>query len=360
MKKTALNEIHHQLGAKMVEFAGFEMPIQYKGLSLEHAAVRNDVGLFDISHMGEILVTGPNARNFINRITTNDITRVVDGQCQYSVCCYEDGSVVDDVITYQFSPEKYLVVVNAANIEKDYHWFMDNKISGVDIINKSDDYAQLALQGPMACPVLQKLTFTPMNQLYTFRFTHTQIAGNDAIISRTGYTGEDGFEIYCDPENAKPIWEAIMEAGDDANIQPVGLGARDTLRLEMAYSLYGHEISEKINPLEARLQWVVKFNKDDFIGKKALEKIKQDCPARQLVGIQMTGKGIAREGYEVYFKDEKVGVVTSGTHSPTVGAPIALALIEAYAANTAKKLQVKVRDKLIATDIVSLPFYKKS
>lgn len=360
MKKTPLNQIHHDLGAKMVEFAGWEMPIQYSGVTAEHKAVRTRAGLFDISHMGEIFVTGPNAREFINYITTNDISRVVDGQCQYSVCCSENGGVVDDVITYQFSPEKYLVVVNAANIEKDYIWFMDNKMSGVDIINRSDDYAQLALQGPMACPILQKLTNTPLSQLYTFRFTHTQLAGVDAIISRTGYTGEDGFEIYISRDKASIVWEAIMEKGAASGVEPVGLGARDTLRLESAYSLYGHEIKEDINPLEANLSWVVKLTKDKFMGKDSLLKTKEECPARQLIGLQLIGRGIAREGYEVYSQDKKVGHITSGTFSPTLDAPIGLALIEAESANTQDKFEVKIRDKMIEAHKVSTPFYKRS
>ncbi|HBF14005.1 MAG TPA: glycine cleavage system aminomethyltransferase GcvT [Deltaproteobacteria bacterium] len=361
LKRTPLYEFHKKLGAKMVEFGGWEMPVQYTGVIEEHNAVRTRAGLFDISHMGEIMVSGKDAKKFVNYVTTNNLDRIGDGRCQYSVCCYEDGGVVDDVITYQITPFKFLIVVNASNTDKDYDWFVAHKGDfDVSIENLSSEYYQLALQGPLAEGILTPLVSMPLYRLATFQFCETILRGKKIILSRTGYTGEDGFEIYGAWGDAPYVWQTLLETGKTYGLTPIGLGARDSLRLEAALSLYGHEIDKTINPFEARLSWVVKLDKEDFIGKEALTQIHKNGCQRKLVGLDMIDQGIPRQGYPVYAGDQKVGAVTSGTFSPTLQKPIGLALVEKTHATEGNTLQIEMRGQKRAAKVVGLPFYKKS
>ncbi|MDO8519302.1 MAG: glycine cleavage system aminomethyltransferase GcvT [Deltaproteobacteria bacterium] len=361
LKRTPLFEIHKKLGARMVEFGGWEMPVTYpEGVLAEHRRVRSGVGLFDICHMGEILVTGAGAEDFINHITTNDIRKIEDGGCQYAACCYDNGGVVDDIISYRYNTEKYLVIVNASNTEKDFDWFQKNTPAGVKVENVSPQYCQLALQGPVADKVLQPLVNIPLDRLGYYRFAETKFSGKTQIIlSRTGYTGEDGFEIYGPWNEAPRLWEALMEAGRPFEIAPIGLAARDTLRLEAAYSLYGHEISDSINPLEARLGWIVKLDKKEFIGKETLRKISEEGVKRKIVGLEMVDAGISRQGFEVFHEDRKIGAVTSGTFSPALERAIALCLIDAAHAAVGTELAVQVRKQRLKAKVIPLPFYKR-
>ncbi len=359
LKRTPLYEVHKKLGARLVEFGGWEMPVQYAGVMEEHRAVRERVGLFDISHMGEIFVTGEKAQEFINYLTTNDIRRISDGGCQYATCCYDNGGVVDDVISYQYNPKKYLVVVNASNTDKDFEWFQKQNQFGVKIENKSPEYCQLALQGPLATKVLAKVMDVSFNALKYYSFCETKLQGKNIILSRTGYTGEDGFEIYGAATDALFLWETLMSAGKEEGIASIGLAARDTLRLESAYSLYGHEISDTINPLEARLGWVVRLDKLDFIGKKSLERIKTEGIKRKIIGIEMIEAGVPRQGYKIFVGDKEVGVVTSGTFSPTLQKGIALALVDAKETSDSGELTIMVREQKRKVRYVPLPFYKR-
>lgn len=360
LKKTPLNDWHRAQGARMVEFGGWEMPVQYKGVIEEHLAVRQGVGLFDISHMGEIFVEGKQARDFINFITTNNIGRIGDGQCQYACVCYDDGGVVDDVISYQYNPEKYLVVVNASNTQKDFEWFASHsKNFEVALEDRSSLYCQFALQGPKAADVLQKLVSFELTHLKPFHFIETKVAGHRVICSRTGYTGEDGFEIYGASEESAPLWAALLEAGKPLGIEPIGLAARDTLRLEACYSLYGHEIARDINPYEAGLGWAVKLDKPKFIGQEALTAIKKNGAARTLVGLEMVDSGIPRQGYSVCKDGVAVGQITSGTFLPTRKTAVGLALVDRVKAGGAPELAVEMRGQKRKAKVVSLPFYKR-
>lgn len=359
LKRTPLFENHKKLGARLVEFGGWEMPVQYKGVIDEHTTVRKAVGLFDVSHMGELFVTGDNAGRFINHIITNNIERIGDGQCQYTAACYDHGGVVDDLIVYQFNPQKYLIVANASNIDKDFEWLQKNQKFDVTLENKSDQFSLLALQGPKAEQVLKSLVDLDLTQLKSFSFKETIIKGCATIVSRTGYTGEDGFEIFVGADKAPEIWDLLLNKGGDYGIQPIGLAARDTLRLEASYSLYGHEITENINPLEARLGWVVKLDKTEFIGKKALQEAKDQGLKRQLVGLEMIEPGIPRDGYEIFNQEEKIGVITSGTFSPTLKKGIGLALIQKEFAKEGSQLLVQIRHKKQKARVVKLPFYKR-
>lgn len=358
LKQTSLTNLHQELGARIVPFAGWDMPVQYKGVIEEHLSVRKQAGLFDVSHMGEIFVTGVGARDFIQNIITNNITKIGNGQCQYSACCYEDGGVVDDVIVYQFNAEKFMIIVNAANVEKDFSWMQKNKQKNVQIENKSHVFSLLALQGPKSPQILQPLVDADLYQLKYFSFCETLFGQHEVILSRTGYTGEDGFEICCAWDSGPEIWQQILKAGQGFGIQPIGLAARNTLRLEAAYSLYGHEISESINPLEANLGWVVALDKAQFIGKKALQKTKSEGAKRKLIGLEMVGKGIARDGYKVFGLDGEVGYVTSGSYAPTLQKSIALALVDA-GLGTGIELFVQVRNQKLQARIIKLPFYER-
>jgi len=363
LKKTPLNAIHKQAGARMVDFGGWEMPVQYRGVIEEHLAVRNAAGLFDVSHMGEIKVSGPGALAFIQELATNDASTLENGQVQYSALCYPHGGVVDDVTLYRFDAEHYLFCVNASNTDKDFAWMeevlADGDFSGVSLHNVSDDFAQLALQGPAAETILAQLTDRALADIGYYRFYEGLVAGVPTLISRTGYTGEDGFELYFAPDAAESLWNALMDAGSDDGLVPVGLGARDTLRLEMKYALYGHELSTEITPLEAGLGWITKLDKPSFVGREALLKMKAAGVPRRLVGFAMTEPGIPRADYPVFAEGRQVGVVTSGTMSPSLRVGIGLALVETACAAIGTPLQIGIRNRRVGAKVEKTPFVKK-
>ncbi|RMF46634.1 MAG: glycine cleavage system aminomethyltransferase GcvT [Deltaproteobacteria bacterium] len=363
MKKTPLNRIHRELGARMVDFGGWDMPVQYSGVIDEHLATRGAAGLFDVSHMGEIEVRGEKALDFIQELTINDASKMVDGQVQYSAMCYPHGGVVDDVTLYRFAADRWLFCVNAANIDKDFDWmrqvFGQGDYPGVDLVNRSEEFAQLALQGPKAETILAKLTQTDLKAIAYYRFAEGQVAGTPTIISRTGYTGEDGFELYFAAGAAESMWQAVMAAGEPEGLKPCGLGARDTLRLEMKYALYGHEISAEISPLEAGLGWITKLDKPSFVGRDALVKQKEAGVPRRLAGLVMTQPGIPREGYPVYDGDRQVGVVTSGTMSPSLKIGIALALVTPECSGVGKELTIGIRSRKVGCRVAKTPFVRK-
>ncbi len=356
--RTPLHAAHLRLGARMVEFAGWDMPVQYAGLIEEHEAVRGAVGLFDVSHMGEVVFRGPRALAALQAIFTNDLSKVADGQAQYGCLCREDGGIVDDVVIYRRSAEDLLVCVNAANRQKDFEWLKAHA-NGADVRNESDDWAQVALQGPKALAVLRKLTGADLDAIKTYRHAPGSVAGITCLIARTGYTGEDGFELFCPAAQAEKLWDALMAAGKPEGIQPAGLGCRDTLRLEMAYRLYGSDMDDDATPLEAGLAWVVKFDKGDFIGRAALQKQKEQGLARKLVGFQLTEPGIARHGHPVVHEGQTVGVVTSGTRSPTLKTSIGLAYVPPALAAEGSALAVEIRGKPVAAVVVKTPFLSR-
>lgn len=354
LRRTPLYEEHKNLGARLVDFAGWEMPVQYEGVKAEHAAVRERCGLFDVSHMGEVVFRGPDAEAAVQRLVTRDVARMEVGQAGYCAVCYESGGTVDDVLVYR-REEDYLVVVNAANREKDVAHFRENTADlDVEITDESDDWALLALQGPEAVELLQRFTDTDLAAVRYYRFVAGEVEGAPAILSRTGYTGEDGFEIYARPDSAPAVWRRLIESG----AAPVGLGARDTLRLEAGMSLYGNELSAEITPLEAGISFAVHLDKEPgFIGQEALRRQKDEGLARRVVGFEITGRGIARHEHPVTAEGEEVGHVTSGTHSPTLGKAIGLALVPAGVEDS---FEVVIRGKSVGARVVSLPFYKRN
>lgn len=361
LKRTPLFDSYTQYGGKTIDFGGWELPVQFSGIKGEHEAVRTKAGLFDVSHMGEILVSGPNSLEFLQNLLTNDISKIKDGQAQYTAMCYPDGGTIDDLLTYRFDENHYMLVVNASNIEKDFEWMQKQSIEGITLENVSDQYALLALQGPLAETILQRMTDAPLSDIKPFRFQQdVRISGHTALISRTGYTGENGFEIYASPEAAIALWEEILKEGEADGLLPVGLGARDTLRFEACLALYGQELSKNISPLEAGIGFVVKLQKDGFIGKDALAAQKENGVPRKLIGIEMIDKGIPRTGYPVYVNDRKIGEITTGTQSPTLKKNIGLALIEAEFAGTGKEFEVEIRNKRLKAESVETPFYKRS
>jgi len=360
MKKTPFYEIHKKLGAKIVEFAGFYMPIQYEGIISEHKKVRESVGVFDVTHMGEIEIRGKNALNFIQKITTNDASKLVEGKVQYSSMCYSDGGIVDDLLVYHCG-SYYMLVVNASNKDKDFNWMLDNKIDDVEIIDKSDEVSLLAVQGPNSLKVVQKIIDVDITDLKYYHFLRGKVAGIPAIISRTGYTGELGFELYFDSsiESAETIWNALFDAGKEFNIAPIGLGARDTLRLEMGMCLYGNDIDNTTNPLEAGLGWITKFDKGDFIGKDILLKVKNEGLKRKLVGFIINDKLVPRHGYDINVNGAKVGNVTSGTFSPILNYSIGMGYVNIEYADEGKNIDIIIRNKPIKATITKPPFIKK-
>jgi len=362
LKKTPLNSAHKSLGGKMVDFGGWEMPVQYPaGVIEEHMRTRSAVGLFDVSHMGEIWIEGPDAIKFVNQLTTNDVTKLVDGQAHYSALLNESGGVIDDLLVYRFAEERLLLVVNAGTTEKDWAW-ISAKASDFDVVarNASADYCQIAIQGPKAIEVAKKLTETDLESIKYYHFREGAFAGFPSIISRTGYTGEDGLEIYSGAENAERIWNLLIENGSAHGILPCGLAARNTLRLESAMSLYGHELGEDISPLEAGLSWICKMDKESFIGKEALAAQKERGLARNLIGFEVTGKGIARDGHEVRCDGKTIGVVTSGSPAPFLKKNIGLAFVEKEFAEIGRNISIDVRGKEVEAVIVPTPFYKRS
>ncbi len=360
MKTTVFNSIHKKLGAKMVEFAGFEMPVQYHSIIEEHKAVRNSVGVFDVSHMGEVLVKGEKALDFVQKITTNNASKLSPGKVQYSAMCYENGGIVDDLLVYRIAEDEFMLVINASNIEKDFNWMKKNLIDGAELINASDEFSLLAVQGPNSRATLEKLIEKPLDIEY-YRFTYGNIAGVEMLISRTGYTGELGYELYFkgNEEDAEKVWNAIFDAGKEFDIKPAGLGARDTLRLEMGFCLYGNDIDETTNPLEAGLGWITKLKKGDFIGRDALLKIKQDGLKRKLVPMIFDGKVFPRHGYELVKNGDKIGKITSGTVSPILNKPIALGYVAVEYANEGEEISALIRNREFPAKITKLPFVEK-
>lgn len=360
-KRTVLYEEHKKLGAKLVEFAGWEMPVQYTGVTDEHLSVRNAAGLFDVSHMGTFEISGTGAAAFLDYLTPGNMSGLALGRAQYSLLLKDDGTIVDDVIVYRLETDKFLMVVNASNREKDFDWIKGHLSGKTGLADLSDKYTLLALQGPKAAHILNRLVTESIDNLKTFHLKKAEIKGiGEVVIARTGYTGEDGFEIFAPAESAPHLWRVLLETGRDCGIKPAGLGARDTLRLEMKYTLYGHEISEETNALEAGLRWVIKFDKRaDFIGKEALQKIDSAGLRRKLVGFKMLGKGIPRHGYEVKHNGKTAGTVTSGTFSPSLGIPIGIAYVNTDLAKIGAKISVDIRGKEWLAEVVKTPFYQK-
>ena len=360
MKKTALNSIHKGLGAKMVPYAGFEMPVSYAGVNEEHQNVRENLGVFDVSHMGEFLISGPNALALIQNLTTNDASKLVDGKAQYSCLTNHEGGIIDDLIIYRFNSEKYLLVVNASNIEKDWNWIAENNTVNADIKDISDEYSLLAIQGPKSIEAMQALTPIDLNAIKFYNFEVGEFAGaENVIISATGYTGSGGFEIYFKNEEAPEIWKRVLEAGKNFGIQPIGLAARDTLRLEMGFCLYGNDIDEETTPIEAGLGWITKFNKS-FKGDEVLKKQKEEKPSRKLIGFVLSEKGIPRKGYSIIDEQgEEIGVVTSGTMSPSTGKAIGMGYVKLEHAKEGTPIKIQIRKKSVAAEITKPPFYKK-
>ena len=354
--RTPLYDAHLRAGARMVEFAGWEMPVQYAGLLDEHEAVRNHVGLFDVSHMGEVIFRGPKALGALQAIFTNDLSKVAEGQAQYGCLCRPTGGIVDDVVIYRRGAEDFLVCVNAGNRQKDFEWLAGHA-GDAEVRNESDEWAQLALQGPKAAQLLQRLCDLNLSLIKTYRFAQGIVAGCPCLVARTGYTGEDGFELFCRPGDAVKLWDTLLEAGQPEGIQPSGLGCRDSLRLEMAYRLYGSDMDDDATPLEAGLAWVVKFDKGDFIGRAALLKQKEAGLSRKLVGFQLTQAGIARHGYPVVQDGRPIGVVTSGTKSPSLGTAIGLAYVPPALAAEGSTFAVDIRGRPVAATVVKTPFH---
>ncbi|WP_173916166.1 glycine cleavage system aminomethyltransferase GcvT [Halobacillus sp. Marseille-Q1614] len=363
LKRTPLFDEYQKQGAKTIDFGGWDLPVQFSSIKKEHEATRKKAGLFDVSHMGEVLVEGEGSLAFLQKMLTNDISKLEKGKAQYTIMCYEDGGTVDDLIVYMLDENNYLLVVNAANREKDVDWLKSHQEEKVTITDVSDDYVQLALQGPHAEKTLQQLTNEDLSSIKFFRFLQdVSFKGvkDKAIVSRTGYTGEDGFEIYLPSASGPDLWQAILEAGAEYGVQPVGLGARDTLRFEANLALYGQELSAEISPLEAGLGFAVKLKKEeDFIGKEALKKQKEEGLSRKLVGIEMIDKGIPRTGYQVFDGDKEVGFVTTGTQSPTLGKNVGLALLNTKYTEAGTEVEVQVRKRKLRAKVVPTPFYKR-
>lgn len=363
LKRTPLFHAYETFGAKTIDFGGWELPVQFSSIKEEHEAVRTKAGLFDVSHMGEVDVKGQDALPFLQRLLTNDVSKLTDGKALYTAMCYEDGGTVDDLLVYQKEKNHYLLVINASNIEKDVDWLL--KHQGEDdvlIKNISDQTALLALQGPLAADIIKEVAGEEVTSLKPFTFlSKAEVASKEVLVSRTGYTGEDGFEIYCQSEDAVHIWSALLEAGQPKGLIPCGLGARDTLRFEARLPLYGQELTKDISPLEGGIGFAVKTDKEaDFIGKAALKKQKEEGLKRKLVGIEMIDKGIPRTDYPVFSGEKQVGIVTTGTQSPTLKKNVGLALIETSAAELGTEVEVQVRKKRLKAKIVATPFYKRA
>lgn len=360
IKKIALNDLHESLGGKMVPFAGFNMPVRYSSDKEEHMQVRESVGVFDVSHMGEFLLEGPNALDLIQKVSSNDASSLVDGQAQYSCLPNEEGGIVDDLIIYRMGEEKYFLVVNASNIEKDWNWISKHNTDGVKMTNLSDEYSLFAVQGPKAVETLQKLTDIDLSGIKYYTFQIGELAGvSEVIISATGYTGAGGFELYIKNKDAEAIWKKVFEAGEEFGILPIGLGARDTLRLEMGYCLYGNDITDTTSPLEAGLGWVTKFTKD-FVNSDSLARQKEEGVTRRLIGFVMEDKGIPRGEYEITDADgNQIGEVTSGTMSPCMGVGIGLGYVKVGHHKSDTEIFIKVRNKSLKAVVTKLPLYKK-
>ncbi|NJW52554.1 glycine cleavage system aminomethyltransferase GcvT [Salinimicrobium oceani] len=359
MKNTALSSTHIDLGAKMVPFAGYNMPVSYEGVNAEHETVRKAVGVFDVSHMGEFLITGENALELIQKISSNDASKLTDGKAQYSCMPNNTDGIVDDLIIYRFNAEKYLLVVNASNIEKDWNWISQHNTMDATMRDLSDEYSLLAIQGPKAAEAMQSLTDVNLSEIKFYTFEVAPFAGvENVIISATGYTGSGGFEIYCKNDDVKRIWDRVFEAGAEFGIKPIGLAARDTLRLEMGFCLYGNDIDDTTSPIEAGLGWITKFTKD-FINSEALKEQKEQGPKRRLVGFELNERGIPRQGYEIVDDNGKViGNVTSGTMSPSLEKGIGMGYVATAYATPGSKINIQIRKKALPATVVKMPFYK--
>jgi glycine cleavage system T protein (aminomethyltransferase) len=360
MKNTALTETHEALGAKMVSFAGYNMPVSYEGVNSEHETIRNGVGVFDVSHMGEFLIEGPNALNLIQKVTSNDASKLIVGKAQYSCLPNETGGIVDDLIVYRIKDETYLLVVNASNIEKDWnHISRYNESFQADMKDISEGYSLLAIQGPKAVEAMQSITSVELSAIKFYNFVVGDFAGIEhVIISATGYTGSGGFEIYCKNSEVKQIWDKVFEAGADFGIKPIGLAARDTLRLEMGYCLYGNDITDETSPFEAGLGWITKFTKD-FVNSEQLAREKEHGPKRKLIAFELDDRGIPRQGYDIVDRQGKtIGVVTSGTMSPSMGKGIGLGYVPKVFSEIGSKINIQIRKNAVPASIVKLPFYK--
>lgn len=359
MKNTALTATHEALGAKMVPFAGYNMPVQYEGVTIEHQTVRDGVGVFDVSHMGEFLIEGPHALELVQKVTSNDASKLTVGKAQYSCMPNEDGGIVDDLIVYRVKDNTYLLVVNASNIEKDWNWIHSKNDVGADMKDISEAYSLLAIQGPKAVEAMQSLTSHDLSAIKFYTFEVGDFAGiENVIISATGYTGSGGFEIYCKNEEVQQIWDKVFEAGADFGIKPIGLAARDTLRLEMGYCLYGNDIDDTTSPIEAGLGWITKFSKE-FTNSEALEAQKQHGTTRKLIAFELDERGIPRQGYDIVDGNGNIiGNVTSGTQSPSLGKGIGMGYVATVFTKVGSKINIQVRKKAIPATVVKLPFYK--
>lgn len=361
MKNTAFLKMHEAMGAKIVPFAGYNMPVQYEGVIAEHETVRKSVGVFDVSHMGEFWVKGPKALDFVQWVTSNDASKLIDGKVQYSCFPNEQGGIVDDLLVYKINNETYLLVVNAANIDKDWAWCNKQNKMGATLYNASDEISQLAIQGPNALKAMQKLTSTPVTDMEYYTFKKLDFAGvKDVIFSTTGYTGAGGCEVYFANKDADVIWNAVFEAGKEYGIKPIGLAARDTLRLEMGFCLYGNDINDTTSPIEAGLGWITKFtDAKDFINKQALLKQKQEGVSKKLIGFELIDKGIARHDYEIVDKDGNlIGNVTSGSMAPSLHRAIGMGYVKTPFAAEGSEIFIKVREKSLKAKVVKFPFYK--
>jgi aminomethyltransferase len=359
MKNTALTETHKALGAKMVPFAGYNMPVQYEGVNAEHETVRKAVGVFDVSHMGEFLIEGEHALDLIQKVTSNDASKLTVGKAQYSCLPNDNGGIVDDLIVYRVKDNTYLLVVNASNIEKDWNWIESKNDVDATMRNLSEDYSLLAIQGPKAIEAMQSLTNEDLSAIKFYNFVVGDFAGIEhVIISATGYTGSGGFEIYCKNSDVKQVWDKVLEAGADFGIKPIGLAARDTLRLEMGYCLYGNDIDDTTSPIEAGLGWITKFTKK-FTNSEALKAEKERGPKRKLVGFELNERGVPRHGYDIVDGNgNKIGIVTSGTMSPSLGIGIGLGYVPPVFAEVNSKIYIQIRKNAIPATVVKLPFYK--
>ena len=359
LKQTALNAAHKAAGGRMVEFGGWEMPVEYAGITLEHVAVRTRAGLFDVSHMGEIEVKGAEALRLLQWVTSNDVSRLHDGQAQYSALMYPAGSAVDDCIVHRFGEHHYFLCVNAANTDKDFGWIVEHNRFDAEVRNVSAEYTQLALQGPRAAAILARVTATDFSSLRYYWFMRAKCCGVEGMLARTGYTGEDGFEFYFPPAESERVWNALLEAGKPDGLIPVGLGARNTLRLEAGYALYGHELDEETTLLEANLGWIAKLDKGDFMGRDVLARQKKEGLGKKLVGFEMTERGICRDGYGILADGKSVGRVTSGTYAPFLKKSIGLGYVPPALAEVGREIQIDIRGKAVAARLVPLPFYKR-
>ena len=360
MKNTALTHVHESLGAKLVPFAGYNMPVQYEGVNAEHETVRNGVGVFDVSHMGEFLISGENALTLIQKVTSNDASTIEVGRAQYSCLPNNDGGIVDDLIIYRLKEDQYLLVVNASNIEKDWNWISSHNNIGATMRDISEDYSLLAIQGPKAIEAMQSLTSVDLAAIKYYHFEVADFAGiKDVIISATGYTGSGGFEIYCKNSEVEQVWNKVFDAGKPFGIKPIGLAARDTLRLEMGFCLYGNDINDTTSPLEAGLGWITKFTKE-FINSENLKKQKEAGVSRKLVGFEMIDRGIPRHDYEIVDADgNNIGIVTSGTQSPSLGIAIGMGYVKTEFTSVESEIYIRIRNKDIKAKVIKTPFYKK-